>query len=218
MHLEAHGLYDPIPKANLSKSMDYQSSDDVRMQPGTFFELNYHGGIRAQVVSGDFWRYPQLLFIFPPLRFNTHEMDLHKWRMTIRSKSTHSRVHLSFYNENNFGFRVRIPTGHYLTLQDVFRVAEKSFVVRKDSSNTWHSAQPTIYITPEKNDFVSEMEKDNAKIRERLGDWRPGKPNRENVIDIQSYVERITQEQLPHDDFDFYGKVAELAKQISAKI
>jgi hypothetical protein len=173
--------------------------------PQLLFERNYHhGGVHAIVRSGRFRDFPALEFLFPPIRFNTHEMDTGDWMMRVKQKHAISRPHISFTNENNFGLRLRIKKGMYETLEDVFLALENGFKVEESEHATFKTVprEKILYVD---RDLTEALEIDNRRRLMALGEWRPGKskPDLENVIPITDYIARVeTAVATPYEEID----------------
>lgn len=232
MHLEAWGLYDLSPIQLLSlqraegKTMLYKQDPQSAVYPAhVFSERNCHGGFNGWVFAPRFQDFPCIVFAMPPIRFSTHQMDdtFEGWRLTFKQKAECSRVRVTVKNNDDFGFRVRLPAGKYETVEDVFLMIQKQYVVEESEHGVLKTVPKTIekiirvpvaapMLPPsllERDVFEQLAEHNNRKLA-ALGDWRPGKPSRENVVEFQDYVDQI-ERAVPKESFDIMQAIENIA-------
>lgn len=185
--------------------------------PLLYFEKNHWGGFDGIVRKGRFKDVEKLWFYFPPVGIDTHSLDeFGNWTMRLRQKSSMSRPYINLFDDQNFGFRIRLPAGHYETLEDVLKMANRTWRIERCDLGYCRTEQVKIVnkyidrvVEKEKEivkywqpamehsvqvaepDLVSFLEKHNAQARARLGDYRIGKPSTENVVQFSEYFDRL---------------------------
>lgn len=153
-------------------------------------------GVWGHVKAGDFYLYPALTFHFPPIQFNTHQLDSvpGDWRLRFNQNLTTTRLKLALFNDVGFGFRMRLPGKLYTSIEDIFKTAQghTSRVVPSEYANIGFPADTStaLFVEPDEEMVYQYLAKYNEQRRQRLGDWRPAKPPMaNNVIDLIDHMD-----------------------------
>ncbi len=220
MHLEARGLYE-IPSF-AARPHDKESAP-MMTELKENIERNYHGGFYAVVKCGDFWKYPAINFSIPPLLITTHQMDVCEgWSIIINQKSLCSRPRILVRHKSGFGFRLIIKAKQYNSITEVLREAATQYKTVLDENNNLYQSikiveqppiQVPIFVDSPQEDVVEIMRKDNDSILKRLGDWREPSPDRSNVVDFQTYFDRLeAAKSTKTQTYDIEGKIRQYAE------
>jgi hypothetical protein len=197
----------------------YELSGSALFPPLVFSEINFRGGIEGVIRSPRFKDFPPLIFQMPPVIFSTHQMDGEgmNWTMTIRQKTAQSRVKLKLYNEDKFGFRIRLQAGRYQCLEDIFIAAAQGFVLEDTEMGLMKSTpreriviKETVRVERVALDIDTILAEWNENALIGLGDWRPGKPDMKNVINFQEAVEKIYTKEVVENTVDISELIAGL--------
>lgn len=174
----------------------YKKKVDAETYAKLWQEHNYHEGLQAIIRSGRFQDFPAIVFHFPPIKFNTHEMDqAGQWTMRVKQKSCSGRLRVTITNEDDWGFRFRLPARKYTMLEQVFEAASRCYEIELDASGLFKTVPKTRtffqteYVERPASEAVQEditiaLERHNQQTLEALGTRRAKRlePDLTNVI------------------------------------
>lgn len=215
MHLEAHGLLPIMIVIGPPAAAIVPSAKDVAYSKG--YTRNYHGGLTAEIVGAHMRDYPCLFFLFPPIKFDTHEMShtMDGWKIQIKQKSQYSRPTIRIINNAGFGLTLRIRGRYYPTVYDMLNEVNLTYPqiqpglersinqVPKPEKRVVEKIVWRDRYIPNKIQSVTEaMENEIHDTVMRMGDWRPDKPDMENVILIDGYLEKPKKDPISIDELE----------------
>jgi hypothetical protein len=169
------------------------------------FERNYHRGFDAWIGADELAGHENIVFWIPPIKFCTHDMAMiGGWTVRARQRRWCTRPHISFTQDEGFGFRIRLKSGYYKDLHEVFRQVNTEYrFVKSDSGliRTQHIGGPFAPTA------VEVLAKDNDEALKRLGDWRPQRPPL-RIVDIEQFMQRGKRQPTPVDIGLLISKIA----------